>query len=379
MNKRKIKIMHIVQSSGGVERYLLMLLKNINQTDFDNILVCSQDYKKECFSNLVKHFEQINMQREISIKQDLISIWEIRKVIKKYNPDVVYTHSSKAGAIGRIANIGKKNISFYNAHGWAFNMDCGPKKRKMYKYIEKILALLCTRIITISEFEKKSAIEERICSSKKIDVIFNGVDIDEYNHNKGNYNLTKAEIGIPEDSIIFGTVGRLTMQKAPDTFIKCAAQIRKKVPKAYFIFVGDGELREDVESLIKENGLMDRVIITGWVDEPMKYIKLFDQAFLLSRWEGFGLVLAEYMLAEKPIIATGVDAIPDLIINEINGLLVEPDNISEAVNASFKLLRNTQLKESLIENGKKIVRDKFDVTRVAKETEELIKQYIWEK
>lgn len=364
------KIMHIVQSAGGVERYINMFLKNMDSSKYDNILVCSLDYDNKKYENLVYALEHVDMKREINLKSDLSAIVHIRKIIKKYNPDIVYLHSSKAGAIGRIANLGLKNRSLYNPHGWAFNMNCSSIKKKIYLYIEKLLAPLCTFIIAISDFEKECAIENKVCKVDKIKVIYNGIDIDEYEEKKKRFTLTREELGIPEDAYVIGTVGRLTEQKAPDTFIKAAKKIKDKYPKAFFIMVGDGELKGKVKEIIKGSNLENSVLITGWVDEPMKYIELFDQAMLLSRWEGFGLVLPEYMIAGKPIIATDVDGIPNLINND-NGILVKMDAVNEIAVASETIINDTEKCEFMIKNAEEVVRSKFNIKRVIEEFEKI--------
>ena len=112
--------------------------------------------------------------------------------------------------------------------------------------------------------------------------------------------------------------------------------------------------------------------ITGWTENPIEAMKLFDQAVLLSRWEGFGLVLAEYMTLEKPIVATAVDAIPDLITDYENGLLVEPDSPEKSAAAICEIYENKELKYKLINNGKMRVNAFFDISRVANEHERLI-------
>lgn len=103
MRKKKIKILHVAQAAGGVDRYIRMLLKYLDKEKFENILVCSQDFNREDYDGLVDSFEQIEMNRAIGVS-DLNSIKEVRRLIKKYNPDIVYAHSSKAGAIARVAD-----------------------------------------------------------------------------------------------------------------------------------------------------------------------------------------------------------------------------------------------------------------------------------
>lgn len=179
MKKKKIKILHVAQAAGGVDRYIRMLLKYLDKEKFENILVCSQDFREKDYKNLVDFFEQVKMDRAIG-SNDLKAIGEVRRLIKRYNPDIVYAHSSKAGAIARVADIGLKNHCLYNPHGWAFNMRCSAKKEAMYTAIEKIAAPFCDKIICISDAEKQSALDKKICREDKLQVIFNGVDIEAY-------------------------------------------------------------------------------------------------------------------------------------------------------------------------------------------------------
>lgn len=202
MRKNKIRILHVAQAAGGVDRYIRMLLKYLDKDKFENILVCSQDFQEEDYEGLVDSFEQIEMTRAIWVN-DLKSIAEVRKLIKKYNPDIVYAHSSKAGAIARVADIGLKNKCIYNPHGWAFNMRCSEKKRMMYTAIEKVAALFCDKIICISDAEKQSALEKNICKEDKLQVIFNGVDIEAYE--SGEHGKAKrADLNIPGNAFVVG-------------------------------------------------------------------------------------------------------------------------------------------------------------------------------
>lgn len=299
MRKNKIRILHVAQAAGGVDRYIRMLLKYLGKEKFENILVCSQDFHEEDYRDLVDSFEQVEMTRAIG-GNDLKAIKEVRTLIKKYNPDIVYAHSSKAGAIARVADIGLKNHCVYNPHGWAFNMRCSAKKKAMYTAIEKVAAPFCDKIICISDAEKQSALDKKICREDKLQVVFNGVDIESY-ENGVHGAVKRKDLNIPEDAFVVGMVGRMSPQKAPDVFVKMAKQVKDTVPNAHFIIVGTGNQEAEIRKYAKDNGFSDSLHITGWVDNPMSYVELFDVACLLSRWEGFGLALPEYMMACKPI------------------------------------------------------------------------------
>ncbi len=372
MKKKKIKILHVAQAAGGVDRYIRMLLKYLDKDKFENVLVCSQDFHKEDYNGLVDYFEQIEMTRAIGAS-DLKATKAVRKLIKKYNPDIVYAHSSKAGAIARVADIGLRNRCVYNPHGWAFNMRCSAKKKAIYTMIEKIAAPFCDKIICISDAEKQSALDKKICKEDKLQVIFNGVDIEAY-ENGAHGAVKRQDMNIPEDAFVVGMVGRISQQKAPDVFIKMAKQVKDEVPNAHFIIVGNGNQEDEIRKYAKDNGFSDSLHITGWVDDPMSYVELFDVACLLSRWEGFGLVLPEYMMARKPIVASRVDAIPNIICDGENGLLVGMDDVVGASTAVLKLYLNNNLKSKLIDEGLKTVYKKFDVQRMTRETEKLFEE-----
>ena len=155
-----------------------------------------------------------------------------------------------------------------------------------------------------------------------------------------------------------------------------AKLVKLEISNAYFVIVGNGKQENEIRKYAKKNGLSDRLYITGWVDNPMNYVELFDVACLLSRWEGFGLVLPEYMMAGKPIVASRVDAIPSIIEDGENGLLVEVDDAAGASKAVLQIHKNNELREKLIVHGLQDVYDKFNVRRVAAEHGELFEKEI---
>ena len=362
----------MAQAAGGVDRYIRMLLKYLDKKKFENILVCSQDFHEEDYRGLADSFEQVKMTRAIG-SNDLKAIKEVRALIKKYNPDIVYAHSSKAGAIARAADIGLKNRCVYNPHGWAFNMRCSAKKKAMYTAIEKVAALFCDKIICISDAEEKSALEKKICREEKLQVILNGVDIEAY-ENGVHGTVTRRDLDIPKDAFVVGMVGRICPQKAPDIFVRMANQVRNKVPNAHFIIVGNGNQEAEIRKYAEKNGFSDSLHITGWVDNPMNYVELFDVACLLSRWEGFGLALPEYMMVGKPIVASRVDAIPNIVRDGENGLLVEVNDFVGASEAVLRIYQEKELKDKMIAQGIEDVHKKFNARRVSEEHGELFER-----
>lgn len=369
MNKR-IRVLHVAEAAGGVERYLQTLFKYSDKEQVENILVCSQNYDYKKMKSLADRVIVLKMAHQINPSSDIKVEKALRRIIKQLKPDIVYAHSSKAGALARIADLGLKNKVIYNPHGWAFNMQQSAKKKEMYKWVEKISAHFCDKIVCISDAEKESALREKICKPSKLQVIYNGVDLEEI---KNKVPKTRKELHIPEDAFVVGMVGRLSKQKAPDVFVKAAKLIKQKIPNAYFLMVGDGELRDQIEAMIHKFDLDSSFLITGWVDNPTAYMKVMDVGCLLSRWEGFGLVLPEYMACRVPIVATNVDAIPNIIINDQNGLLIDKDSFQKASCRVIEIYENILLRKRLVYGAYKKVMNQFSAHRLVKQTKTVYK------
>lgn len=366
------KILHISQSAGyGVTIYVETLIKGLTQSNLHQDLLGSQYYNKPIFQQIVDKLITIPMDREITIK-DLSTVLQCRKIIKQEQPDIIYCHSAKAGIYGRLACIGTNIKVIYNPHGWSFNMHCSKLKRLFYKTIEILFSYITDKIICISEYERNST--PILIPKDKLVVIRNGINIEENKKLLEQNPITRNNIGIPSDAYVIGIVARISIQKGQDIFVRIAKEIKQNINNAYFIIVGGKSDDLPIEELIKENGLENSFLITGEVTNAIQYVSLFDVAVLTSRWEGFGLVLPEYMVARKPIVAYSVDAIPEIIKNNVNGILVTPESITEFANAIYKIYSQPKLAQSFIKNASRTVVKEFDIKRVINEHKNLFKQ-----
>ncbi len=371
----KKTIVHIAQSAGGVAEYLYMFFKNFKDENYENVLIVSEDYKNqlERFKTYTSNIYIVPMVREVEAKKDIKSIIKVRKILKQIKPDIVYLHSSKAGAIGRIAlAFNFKTKILYNAHGWYFNAQISDKKKKLFALIERILAIKTDKIINISKSEYDSALKYKIAPEKKMCIIENGIDFTKFQNNDKYREETRKKYDITENEIVIGVVGRLTEQKDPITMIKAFELVNKENKNTRLMYVGSGELEEEVKQFAKEHDILDKVIITGWVDNVEKYIPAFDIAVLPSKWEGFGLVLIEYMACNKPIIATNVGGIKDIIKNEENGLLFKKESEQQLCNVIEKYIKNEKFASKCIEKNKKYMK-KYNIAVLINKTVNLIK------
>ena len=350
-----MKIVHIAECAGGVD--LEMLLPRLRD-EYEQVFICSQNYNASKYQGIANQVEQIDMEQSFSPVNIVKQVRQIKSLLKKHKPDIVYCHSSFAGSLGRVAAMGMKCKVVYNPHGWAFNIK--GNKASAYRIIEKLLARITDVIICISKAEYQSAVRNHIDSGKKLFLIENGIEV---NAVEAATPIDKKLLGIPEDAYVVGMLGRLTPQKAPDVFIRAAKQINEKISNAFYVIVGNGEQEEEVRQYARANGI--RLLVTGWVDNPYSYLKLFDVAVLLSRWEGFGLAIAEYMAAEKNFVATRVDAIPTIVDDGIDGLLVNADSPQEVADKVWFYYTHPDESKRMREMAKDKVIQKYDVSRVA--------------
>lgn len=364
----KIHVMHIAECAGGVDRYLRMLIGGLDRRRFEQTLVASDDYREEDYRGMVDRFVRVRMCNALSARRDGAAVREVRSIVRRMKPDIVYCHSSKAGGIGRLACMGLGMRVVYNPHGWSFSMRGSRVKSWLYLAIEKLLAHFTTQIVVISNYEKLTAVSHGVGRMERIRVIFNGVDVPVLKR-AAQRGMRRKELGIADDAYVVGMVGRISPQKAPEVFVRMAEEVKRAIVGAHFLIVGDGDGRGAIEEEIRRRGLSDCFTITGWVDNAEEYIAAMDQAVLLSRWEGFGLALAEYMVERKPIVATETGAIPDIITDQYNGMLVPVDDAHRAAEAVIELYNNEDMRKELVDNAEMKALAMFDVRRTVKEHE----------
>ena len=165
------KVLHIVLChGGGVEVYTRMLIEHTCK-NYDTVLICASEYNKKLLPIDSRAIYNVDVPREISVSKDLKAVFEIRKIIKSEKPDVLYCHSSMSGAIGRAAATGLRCKVVYNPHGWSFDMEVSPKKKMFYRFLEKIMAMKTDKTVAISEYEKRSALKNKICRESKKEFI----------------------------------------------------------------------------------------------------------------------------------------------------------------------------------------------------------------
>jgi len=326
-----------------------------------------------------------SMKREVSPADDYKSYRYLTKIIRDFNPQIVHTHASKAGAIGRIAAINQNvPVIIHTFHGHVFDSYFGPLKTSMYKNIERYLAKKTSRIIAISESQKYDLTERfQICLKEKLSVIPLGFDLSRFRENMDEKRIVfRQKYKIKDDEIAIGIIGRLVPIKNHSMFLEAFKMIQGKTSKKIRAFiVGDGETCEILKQKAIHlgidyiNGSGDynpaTLTFTSWITE-MDYVNAgLDIVALTSLNEGTPVSLIEAQAAGKPIVTTNVGGIEDVVLPFVTALLAEKSNTSDFADKLLQLIEDDNLRARLASNGWEHVRDNYHYTRLVRDTEVL--------
>lgn len=316
------------------------------------------------------------MQRIPNFKSDREAYRKIKDIIKEFNPDIVHTHASKAGALGRKAAFAcKVPVVIHTFHGHVFHSYFGKLKTTIFKIIERKLAKKSTGIIAISDIQKKelSGIHN-ICPADKIKVIPLGFDLNKFHDNiEEKRKLTREKYEIKDDEIAFAIIGRLVPIKNHDLFLDALEIVLKKTNKKIKVFiVGDGESRNHIKERVKHliKNYQCSITMTSWILDVGTFNAGMDFICLSSNNEGTPVSLIEAQASNLPVITTDVGGVRDVVKENITGFIVPKGDELKFAEKMLLLIENLDLRTEMSKNGWKFVREKFHYTRLVKEMED---------
>jgi len=342
--------------------------------EFETLLVGGKHCEDEKNSDFILkeqgvHFVTLEeMKRPISLKDDFKAYNKICQIIKDFKPDIVHTHAAKSGALGRFAahhlNV---PVILHTFHGHVFDAYFGRIETSFYKIIERNLAAKSTKIIAISENQKKELSEiHNICAPDKIEIIPLGIDLSKFRCNKEQKRMDfRKTYNLDEDEIAIGIIGRLAPIKNHDLFLNSFKNIKESTDKRVRAFiVGDGEMKEHLKELASElnldfvntNGIPKNnekasVTFTSWIKEVDNVLAGIDIVALTSLNEGTPVSLIEAQAACKAIISTDVGGVKN-VVQQNETALLSPSNDLESFTLNLKcLVENDELRIGLAKNG----------------------------
>ncbi|MGY5779174.1 glycosyltransferase family 4 protein [Rhizobium sp. LEGMi135b] len=371
-NVKRLSLLQVLEPSGGGSgRHFLDLCRAMQHRGHSVTAIYSPVRAEPAF---VAELENIGLDNVIPLAMrrapgpwDLTAWWHLRKIAAVHGPfDLIHGHSSKAGALTRLRLPGRHVPVLYTPHAFrTMDPTLGMKGRLIYGGIERLLGTWLTdRLVCVSQDEYNHALSLGI-PEKRLRVVVNGVNAPPLSQRAA----IRRRYGIPQDALLFGFVGRMTRQKAPERLVEAFARIATQLPQAHLLMIGIGELDDATRKMIKAAGLEDRARIDGSVP-GVTAIDTFDVVVMPSRYEAMSYVMLEAAAAGKPLLLADVGGARTVLEHGKNGYIVPNSDDPEALAAAMARLADPTLLASFTAEARRR-KDGYTLTGMADATEKI--------
>lgn len=375
---KKYNVLHIITKLelGGAQQNTLDTVRYLDRGKYNLFLVsgtCGLLVEEAKKIKDVKIILLSELKHEINPFYDTLCLIKLIKLFKKEKIDIIHTHSSKAGILGRFAGkISNVPVIIHTVHGFSFNNFQKFIMRNFYILLERITAKFSDKLICVTKKDIENGLKAKVGRPEIYTVIRSGIDIEKFRDTEVDIIKKKHELKIENTSWnVVGNISCFKPQKSPLDFVRTADLVIKEFPDTYFVLVGDGELRNEIESLIKKLNLEKNVILTGWRNDVNEIIKIFDVFVLTSLWEGLARVILQAFSAKIPVVATSVDGSSEIIEDGKNGFLANPKDYKSIAEKVKILLRDKELAKKIAEGGFETLSSEFDYKEMVKNIDSL--------
>lgn len=365
------KVAHVTTIATSLQILLLHQLESLKGEGYQLYGVAAPDEGVADLEKAGVTFFPVPMTRRITPFRDIITIFKLKKIFKKEGFDIVHTHTPKATLLAQIAaKWAKIPIVINTLHGYYFHENTKPFARKILIGIERFASKYADVILSQNQEDVDTAIREGICSDKKIKYLGNGINITSFEPGLYDKFEIRKSLGIPEEALVVGFVGRLAaVRKGFRDFLQAGAIIKEQFPDVVFLVVGDADIgRPDAvhPDEAKEYGIYENCKFMGWCDnsELPKYHKAMDMLVLPSLFEGIPRVIMEAMAMGNPVVATNVRGNREAVFDNENGFLVPLGDYRALSERIIRLLLDQDLRLQMGAKGRLIAEDRFDERRV---------------
>ena len=314
------------------------------------------------------------LTRNINSFRDVSAFLALYKLIKKNDFDIVHTHSSKAGILGRLAaKLAGCSVIIHTIHGLPFHPYQNKFLNFLYIRLERLAGRYTDKIITVCESMAQKAQAAGIKPVSGYVTVYSGMDLDKFIDDRTSSRQAKRNIGLPVDAKVVGKVARLFPLKGYEYFISASKYISECVQNVYFLIIGDGVLREQLEHRVRQMGLKDRFVFAGLIpnNDVPRFIAAMDIVVHTSLREGLARVIPQAMAMSKPVVSFDIDGARELIRNNDTGYLVAPKDTKRLSERVIDLLNDTKKAEKIGMNGRKLVDPAFRIETMIDKIKEI--------
>jgi glycosyltransferase involved in cell wall biosynthesis len=267
-------------------------------------------------------------------------------------------------------------VIIHTVHGWSFHDFMSPWLRKTYILLERWMAGYTQALVAVSQKDIEKGLQAGIGRPEQYHLIRSAIPIEQFDASLFDRSKLRQSLGIPEQALVIGFVGRFSPQKNPLDWIGVAKRIGQKEKDVFFLMVGDGPLREQVEEQLKQTGLRDRTILTGLRRDIPSLLACMDIFVHTSLWEGLPRAIVQAMCMRLPVLAYSADGVQEIIQNGVNGYIFKPGEMDGMAEVCEQLVHHPELRKALGQRGRERVIQEFDLQKMIAQISALYDQFI---
>jgi glycosyltransferase involved in cell wall biosynthesis len=373
-----VRVLHAITmlELGGAQRNTLDTCRLLDRARFAVGLACAD--RGELFDE-ARRLDDVallplrRLRREVRPLDDLRALGELRRAIRIFRADVVHTHSSKAGVLGRVAARRERvPVVVHSIHGFGFGAHQAAPVRWAFLAAERLVAPWTTQFVAVSRRNLDEGVRLRLFPRERARVIRSGIDLAAFRNPSGGREL-RRELGIPAEAPLVVQVACFKPQKAPERFVELARLVAGRVPAAHFLLVGDGQLRDRLESLRATAGLDGRLHLPGWRRDVAAVYAAATVVTLTSRFEGLPRTLVEALAGSVPVVAMAVDGVVEVVRDGVNGFLVAAGDTAGLAARVVELLEDPGRRAALAARTSEGL-DEFDRDTMVRQQEAMYEE-----
>lgn len=371
----QIKVAHVVTllELGGAQQNTLHTVRHLDRRTFAPVLVCGRGGRLDVEATGVAAplYFISGLRRPIHPFTDLLAVYQLWRLFRKLSPDIVHTHSSKAGIVGRWAAwLARVPLRIHTFHGFGFHPGQNVFLRAALVAVERWSARISTALIVVSRANREEALARGIGRPDQFHLIRSGVSLSTYRSIVPHRQAVAGLSLRPEDRLVT-TIGPFKPQKHLRDFVRVAAAVGQYRKDVHFLVVGDGDGRALLEKEIRRRGVEHRVHLPGWRRDIPEILARTDVFCMTSLWEGLPRSLVEAMAAGLPCVVNAVDGCRDLIRDGENGFLIPPRHPLTTADRILRLLNDPSLAQTLGARARDTIGEEFDIDGMVRAQEEL--------